>query len=181
MKKIILIIMSIFLLPACTLSNTPKSKVEAYLNQYNNLSENVKLDLESKVASENLSDKNKDIYKELLIKQYKNMKYEIKNETINADEATVSAKITVLDYFKAQKESEDYLKENPNEFYDENQIFSDELYNTYKLNRIGEVKDTVDYDISFNLSKVDGQWKLDNLDRTTLEKIHGFYDYTSDN
>ena len=89
MKKILLTIMSIFLLSACSLSNNPSSKVEAYLNQYNNLSDNVKLDLESKVASENLSDENKKVYKDLLTKQYKNMKYEIKDKTINADEATV--------------------------------------------------------------------------------------------
>lgn len=181
MKKILLTIMSIFLLSACSLSNNPSSKVEAYLNQYNNLSDNVKLDLESKVASENLSDKNKKVYKDLLTKQYKNMKYEIKDKTINADEATVKAKITVIDYFKAQKESDDYLKENPSKFYDENQIFSDELFNTYKLKKMDEVKDTVDYDITFKLNKVDGQWKLESPDRIILEKIHGLYDYTSDN
>lgn len=180
MKKVILILMSIFLLPACSLSNNPKSKVEAYLNQYNNLSDNVKLDLESKVASENLSDKNKEVYKDLLTKQYKNMKYEIKDEKINGDEATVNVKITVIDYFKAQKESEDYLKKNTDEFYDENQVFNDELFNTFKLKKISEVKDTVDYDISFNLNKVDGQWKLENPDRVTLEKMHGLYDYTSE-
>ena len=44
----------------------------------------------------------------------------------------MKVKITVIDYFKAQKESDDYLKENPSEFYDENQIFSDELFNTYE-------------------------------------------------
>ena len=109
------------------------------------------------------------------------MKYEIKDKTINADEATVKVKITVIDYFKAQKESDDYLKENPSEFYDENQIFSDELFNTYKLKKMDEVKDTVDYDITFNLNKVDGQWKLESPDRIILEKIHGLYDYTSDN
>ena len=181
MKKILLTIMSIFLLSACSLSNNPSSKVEAYLNQYNNLSDNVKLDLESKVASENLSDENKKVYKDLLTKQYKNMKYETKDKTINADEATVKVKITVIDYFKAQKESDDYLKENPSEFYDENQIFSDELFNTYKLKKMDEVKDTVDYDITINLNKVDGQWKLESPDRIILEKIHGLYDYTSDN
>ena len=90
-------------------------------------------------------------------------------------------KITLIDYFKAQKESDEYLKENPSEFYDENQIFSDELFNTYKLKKMDEVKDTVDYDITFNLNKVDGQWKLESPDRIILEKIHGLYDYTSDN
>lgn len=178
MKKLLLII-SMFLLSACSLSNSPKSKVEGYLNQYNNLSENVKLDLESQVVSENLSDKNKELYKEALIKQYKNMKYEIKDETINAEVATVKVKITVLDYFEALNESDKYSKENPNKFYNANQEFDKELFNSYKLKKISETKETVDYDITFNLNKVDGQWKLENPDRVTLEKIHGLYDYTS--
>ena len=36
-------------------------------------------------------------------------------------------------------------------------------------------------DLLENLNKVDGQWKLESPDRITLEKIHGLYDYTSDN
>ena len=47
--------------------------------------------------------------------------------------------------------------------------------------RYNKVKDTVNYDITFNLNKVDGQWKLESPDRITLEKIHGLYDYTSNN
>ena len=181
MKKIILIIMSILLLPACTISNSPSSKVKEYLNQYNNLSDSVKLDLESKVASENLSDENKKVYKDLLTKQYRNMKYEIKDETINGDQANVKVNITVLDYYKGQKAADEYVKSNPKEFYNDNQIFNNESFNTYKLKQMSKVKDTVNYDITLNLNKVDGQWKLESPDRITLEKIHGLYDYTSNN
>ena len=46
---------------------------------------------------------------------------------------------------------------------------------------MSKVKDTVNYDITFNLNKVDGQWKLESPARITLEKIHGLYDYTSNN
>lgn len=179
MKKILLMLFSIFLLSACALSNNPTSKVKDYLNQYKNLTEGVKLDLESKVASENLSDEDKQTYRELLIKQYKSMEYEIKEEKINEDEATVNVKITVLDYFKAQKESDEYLQNNLNNFYDTNQVFDDKLFNAYKIKKMSEIKDSVDYDIVFYLKKVDGQWKVEEPDRITLEKLHGLYDYTS--
>ena len=63
----------------------------------------------------------------------------------------------------------------------DNQIFNNESFNTYKLKQMSKVKDTVNYDITLNLNKVDGQWKLESPDRITLEKIHGLYDYTSNN
>lgn len=181
MKKIIMVFISIVLLTACSLSNTPKSKVEAYLNQYNNLSDNVKLDLESKVSSENLSEENKDIYKEVLTKQYQDMKYEIKDESIDGDNATVKVKITVYDYYQAENITNQYMNENPNSFYDDNGLFSDDLFNNYKLNKMKDIKDTVEYEIEFYLSKKDGEWILENPDRVTLEKIHGLYNYTIDN
>ena len=111
----------------------------------------------------------------------KNNKYEIKDETINGDEANVKVNITVLDYYKGQKAADEYVKSNPKEFYNDNQIFNNESFNTYKLKQMSKVKDTVNYDITFNLNKVDGQWKLESPDRITLEKIHGLYDYTSNN
>ncbi len=180
MKKILLILISIFLLSACSLSNKPTSKVKDYLNQYKNLTENVKLDLESKVASENLFDEDKQKYKDLLIKQYKSMNYEIIGEKINDDKATVNVKITVLDYFKAQKESDEYLQDNLTEFYDENQVFNDKLFNAYKIKKMSEIKDSTDYDIVFYLKKVNGQWQVEEPDRITFEKLHGLYDNTSD-
>ena len=54
MKKIFKTLLLVFMLTACSMSNTPKSKVEIYLNQFNSLSENVKKDLETTVTSENL-------------------------------------------------------------------------------------------------------------------------------
>ena len=92
-RKYLLFVVLLLSLSACSLSNTPTGKVEAYLNQYNSLSDNVKIDMESKVTSENLSSGNADIYRNVLTRQYQNMKYEVKDEKIDGENATVTVKV----------------------------------------------------------------------------------------
>lgn len=181
MKKIIKTLIIVFMLTACSMSNTPKSKVEIYLNQFNSLSENVKKDLETSVASENLSDSNKDIYRKVLERQYKNIKYDIKDEQINGDNATVTVQITVYDFYKSNNNVEKYYAEHTDEFTTDNGTTIDlEKYTKYRLDEMLKMDETVDYEIKFNLNKEDGEWVIQNPDRTTLEKIHGLYDYENE-
>lgn len=175
MKKILIVLM-ITILSACSLSNTPVSKVELFLNNYINLTEDVKEDLETKVSLENLNDSNKDIYREVLTRQYNNLKYTIKDESIDGNKATVKVNISVYDLYRVSKDTENYMKENIEEFQNNN-IFSQELYNTYKLNEMLKYNEKVDYEITFNLTKEDGTWILNEPDRVVLEKIHGLYNY----
>ena len=173
MKKIFKVILLSLMLTACSMSNTPKSKVEIYLNQFNSLSENVKKDLETSVASENLSDSNKDIYRKVLERQYENIKYTIKDEQINGDNATVTVQITVYDFYKSNKNAETYYDEHTDEFMTSNGTTIDiEKYNKYRLDEMLKMNETVDYEIKFYLNKEDVEWVIQNPDRTTLEKIH---------
>lgn len=176
MKKIIVIFLLLVSFTGCSLSNTPSSKVEAYLDSYNSLTEEVKQDLETKVSVENLNSENKKVYKEILTKQYKDLKYTIKDESIDGDKAIVKVNLNVYDLYRVSKEAEDYMKENPNEFYDNN-TFSQDKFNTYKLNNMVDYKERVDYEIDFELNKIDGTWTLKEPSRDVLEKLHGFYDY----
>ena len=66
---------------------------------------------------------------------------------------------------------------NNSEFLDVNNVFDNDAYNKYRLNKMLDYKDTVDYDVKFYLSKKDDKWELDEPDRVVLEKIHGMYDY----
>lgn len=109
MKKILLFVVLLLSLSACSLSNTPTGKVEAYLNQYNSLTDNVKVDMESKVTSENLSSDNADIYRNVLTRQYQDMKYEVKDEKIDGENATVTVKVTVYDLYKIDRDAYNYL------------------------------------------------------------------------
>ena len=108
MKKILLFVVLLLSLSACSLSNTPTGKVEAYLNQYNSLTDNVKVDMESKVTSENLSSDNADIYRNVLTRQYQDMKYEVKDEKIDGENASVTVKVTVYDLYKIDRDAYNY-------------------------------------------------------------------------
>lgn len=177
MKKIIAILLTVLLLSACTLSNTPSGKVKAFLNQYNSLSDDVTADLETKASTENLSKDNIEIYKKVLTRQYQNLNYEIKDEKIDGDKATVKAKITVYDLYKIDKDSINYMNNNSSEFMDDTGVYSENLFNKYRLNLMLNTNETVSYEIDFFLNKVNDEWILESPDKTTLEKIHGLYNY----
>ncbi len=158
------------------MSNTPRGKVESFLNNYISMSDSVIADLESKVNVEKLSNNNKSIYRDVLTRQYKDLKYEIKDESINGDTAIVKAKITVYDLFKVEKDSLNYANENQKEFLVDGS-YNEDVFNEYRLNEMMKTNDTVSYEIDFYLNKKDNEWILQEPDRITLEKIHGLYNY----
>ena len=145
MKKLLITVLFILTFTACSMSNTPKSKVEIYMNQFNSITENVKKDLETTVASENLSESNKEIYKKVLERQYKNLKYSIKDEQINGDNATVTVNITVYDFYKSNANAEKYYNEHTDEFTTSNGTTTDiDSYTKYRLEEMLKMSDTVD-------------------------------------
>ena len=176
MKKLLLLIMP-FLLIGCTLNNNPTSKVESYLNNYINMSDEVLVDIEKASLNENLNEESTNMYKNVLSRQYENLKYEIKDESIDGNNAIVTVKITVFDFYKLEKEALNYMSQNISDFYDEAGVFSNDLYNTYRVNQLINAEDKVDYEIKFYLDKKNDEWVLRNPDKVTLEKINGFYNY----
>ena len=180
MKRIITIFLVTLILFGCSLTNTPSSKVSMYLDNFNKLTDDVILDVEAKVSNENLSNKNKDTYKKVLSRVYQDMKYEIKDESINGDKAIVVTKISVYDLYKVKKESDDYMNENTTEFFKTDNTFDTDLYDEYRLNKMLEAKDMVDYEITFNLNKKNGEWILETPDRVMLEKLNGLYNYSNE-
>lgn len=179
MKKILILLIPLLLI-GCSLSNSPSSKVEAFLNNYNNLSDDVLLDIEKSALNENLSEDNKNMYKNVLSRQYENMKYEIKDESVDANSAIVTVKVTVYDLYKVEKESLNYMNENSSEFYDTDGVFSNDMFNTYRINKLYDANETIDYEIKFYLDKKNNEWILRNPDKETLEKLNGFYNYSED-
>lgn len=175
MKKILLVI-SIFLLFGCS-NMSPKDKVEKYLSNYIALGDEVLSQIDTTAENENLSDQNKKIYKEVLKRQYKNLKYKIKNETINGKDAKVEVEISVYDLYDSFKKSNEYIENNTELFYEEDNIFKQDDAEEYRLSEMLKVEDTVDYLITFNLIKEDDSWVLKEPSKEILEKIHGIYNY----
>ena len=182
MKKLILFL-TLLLFTACSLNigdidNTPTKKVEEYLNKYQSLSSDVVNDLDivaERETSFNLKQKQR--YIKIMKKNFSNMSYKIKEETINADSAEVEVEINVYDYYKVNKAADNYLFQNSDEFINDEK-YDEEKYINYKLDRMEKNVDKIKYTIYFNLTKDDkGNWSLVDVSNADEEKILGIYAY----
>lgn len=179
MKKILLIVLALICLSGCSCNNnTARGAVEAFLDEYRNLSASVVGDMDDVVDSEeNLNDEQKDKYRDILRKQYTDLTYEIISEDYDDSTAIVETKITVYNLGKAQNEASEYLNEHSEEFYDENHEYDLSKFLDYKLDLMQMNTDTVSYTINFNVEKnEDGVWQVVELSQSDLEKIHGIYE-----
>lgn len=179
MKKIITLL-SIILLVGCTtldISNTPTKKVEEFLNKYQILDEEILNELDNVIDEKiNLNEENKKEYREIIKKQYKDMQYTIKEETIDGDEATVTAQIIVKDFTKIINDAEVYKRQNIKEFY-ENEIYNDNLYKKYLIEKLKDAKERVTYTLEFKAHKQNKKWVLDPITEEIEDKILGIYNY----
>ena len=180
MKKVLYCLMAIVLLTGCSCSanmgNTPTKKVEEYLNKYQTNDDDVVSDLDNVLTNDTTltSDERTD-YSDFMKKHYQDMQYEIKDEMIDGDTATVDAEITVRNYANAINEANQYRIDNSDEFNDEN------TFAKYRLDRLKEVTDTETYTITFHLIKENEEWKIENLSDDDLRKLSGMYGVTDVN
>ena len=181
MKKMIITFIMVLFLTGCNndLMNTPTKRVETMLNNYVTLDEEVVDDLDNTLLEETvMTNEQKSRYKDILKRQYQNLSYEIKDETIDGDTATVEVEIEVYDYRKIIDAADDYLNNNQDEFLTEDGTTTDiSKFNDYKLDLLEEAKDKVTYTLNLTLKKVDDKWTLDDLTDTEISKIHGLYAY----
>ncbi|MDE6285240.1 MAG: hypothetical protein K2M17_05790 [Bacilli bacterium] len=182
MKKVvasIIVVISCIFLVGCSCNNrTAKNAVEDFLDQYRNLSASVLADLENVIENENLSSEQEDKYREILKKEYSDLKYEILDETYDGESAVVKTKITVYNLYKAQSDAALYLNNNMDEFKDDEGNYDNKKYLDYKLDQMKKVTDTVEYTIEFRCTKNDNDnWEVNELTKEDLEKIHGIYNY----
>lgn len=182
MKKLLLLF-CLLMLTACSVNiddidNTPTKKVEAYLNNYQSLSSDVVSDLDIVVERENTFNlEQKDKYRKLMKKNFQNMSYKVKDETVNGDTAEVEVEINVYDYYKVNKDADNYLLEHRDEFIIDG-VYDEAKFIDYKLDKMSKNTDKVKYTIYFNLSKDDkGDWSLDEVSESDEDKILGIYQY----
>ena len=177
MKKVLaLLVIFIFLTGCNDMMNTPTKRVEEYLGKYQILDSSVLTELDEVVDNSDYSEKYKEEYKELMIKQYQNLSYKIKNEQTNGDTANVIVEIEVFDYNNALSEADDYIDEHESEFVDDEDETRKEKIDHYKINAMKEVTDKASYTINFSLVKDNKKWVLEKINDSDLEKIHGLYE-----
>ena len=163
-KKIILIslFMLCFILTGCSLNNTPKAKVETLLMKYQKNSDSVMSELDDYLNTLNIKDDAHEEYKKVYTKQYSDLTYNIKDEMIDGDTATVTTQIEVYDYYKIDNDATKYVSDNPDKF-STNNVYDSKKVLEYKIDKLTNAKDRVTYTVVFNLTNED------------LEKIHGIY------
>ena len=179
MKKLFLLligVMALFTLTGCdSLMNTPTKRVEALLNSYKTEDKKVLEQLDKVLLSETIMDSSlKERYRNLMLRQYRDLTYKIKNETIDGNNATVEVEIMVYDYNSAIKEVEDKVL-NDKDYVDESGNIKTTKFNEEKIKRMEETKNRITYTINFTVAKIDNKWVVDDLTETERMKIHGLY------
>ena len=162
MKKILVIIISIVLFNGCSIANTPTSKVEEYLSRYQRVDNDVSLSYLQLSIDENISDENKKNYQNLIKDQYRNLSYEIKEEKIDGDTATVIAQVKVTNY----KEILDK--------YDKTNYDDINEYHKLVIESMETQKDKIIYTVDFELNKnSNDEWEVSSLSTKEREKLLG--------
>lgn len=175
MKKILIFLLFIFLVSGCGKNtNSPTSEVQKLFSNYNSLNSDVLIQLDSVMESENLTESQISKYKEVIKRQYEDLKYTINDEVISDDKAIVSVDIEVYNLNKVISDSDEYLKNNKDEFYVDDKLDNNKFWD-YKLDKMFKAEDRIKYTIDFSLTKLNNKWHLDELLETDRQKIHGLY------
>lgn len=183
MKKILIGLITLIGLVGCTIgpANTPTKAVEQYLDRYVDSDDLVMNELDEYVKEkEDLKAEHKDTYKEVLKKQYSDLKYEVTDEKYDGDTAVVTVKITVYDLYKVQKEADLYLTNHSDEFKNDQGTYDSDKFMQYKLDKMKDNTNTVEYTLDVNVTKANNKWDVDQLSNESLQKIHGIYNYENE-
>lgn len=147
------------------MANTPTSKVEELFTKYQKVDGDISTSIGKVLKEQNLTNDHQSRYRKLLEKQYKNLNYEIKEELVDGNTATVLTEIEVTDYKKAISD-----------LYFDSSVYTKDSYDEEKLNRLEGTKDKVKYTLELTLTKDnDDKWKLDALTNEQIKKIQGMY------
>ena len=166
--KIILPVILVIFLMGCELGNTPTSKVEEMLSKYQTLDKDIDEDMDKVLDNYELSEEQRDRYRKILERQYKNLVYDVKKETKDGDMATVEVEIEVMDYKKVidRVESE----------YSGSSDYGSSSYIDYKLSELEKAQDKIIYTVNLTCTRdSEGKWQVDNLTNLDMQKIEGMY------
>lgn len=164
-RKLVLLLLPLFFLVGCEIGNTPTSKIESLLMKYQKLDTDINNGINDILDIQDMSEAQKERYRNLLEKQYKNLTYKIKDELIDGDNATVVVEIEVLDYRNAI-----------GDLVFDSSIYTKETYDDEKLNRLENATGKVTYTLELGLSKdSEGNWKVLALTNEDIKKIQGMY------
>ena len=164
-KKIFILVVITLLLVGCSMSNTPTSRVEELFNKYQKVDSDIDMAINRVLDEQNLTSEHRERYRKLLERQYTNLSYEVKDETIDGDNAKVIVEIEVMDY-----------KASISDLTFDSSRYTKESFDEEKLTKLENTKDKVTYTLELTLTKDrDNNWRLDALTNEQIKKIQGMY------
>ncbi len=160
-----------------SMSDSQKSDYRALLEkQYQNLS--------YKIKDENIKDDTATVDVEIEVydyatsirkarKYFKDHRDEFENtkETIDEESELDNDGNNTTD-----KEENNADSDTTNDSTDNSLIDTISEFIDYKIKELKNVTEKVKYDITFNLTKEDGKWKIDDISDMDIQKIHGLYE-----
>ena len=155
------------------------------LNQYKNMEyerkdeiiedDNAVVEVEITVYDYASALKNSNTYLNEHLDEFKKDSKQTINEVENAAEGV---KEGIKDAAEGAKNAADTVKDKVNEAKDNlttTTDYDESKYMDYKLSEMEKVTDKVKYTIEFTLTKTNGEWQLDALSNSDIEKLHGIY------
>jgi len=160
--KVILVCIMFTILIGCELNNTPTSKVEQTLMDYQMAKpDKITTGVELLTNADNLTENEQDEYEKIVTKQYKSLSYNVKDETTDGNRAIIKVEIEVLDYKKELDNIE--MQTNAN-------------YQQERINKLTSAKDKITYTIEFSVVKnAKDEWEVEPLTKAEEQKILGIY------
>lgn len=181
-KKLILIILVIFVL-LLTVSlvfyvkkigtKSPVTLTEEYMQKYQNLNKEI-VDSIVYEFDDDLTDVQKNKYKEIMKKQYSKMTYEIMDEVVNETDAIITVEFDVYDLSAAMEMADSYVDVYSDRFM-KNGKFDNYAAIDYKLKSLSNCTERIAYSIKFTYYKKDKKWILSDLSDVDLKKLNGTY------
>lgn len=156
-------------------STSPVGMTESYLKKYQKEDKS----LTSKITypfSDKLNSNQEQRYKEIIKKQYRNIKYNISDEYVGDIDANITVEITVVDLKSEYEKANSYVLAHKDNYLNPEGNLDDEKVTNYKLEKLEKAIDKIDYSIVINYYKNDkNQWVMSELSSSDLEKINGTF------
>lgn len=171
MKKYISIMfLTLLFLCGCDMkmNNTPTKQAEIFLGRYQTLHKEVLADLDEQINNSNfLNNTEKEDYRSIMKKHYQDLEYEIVDEKIDGNKATVIVSIEVNDYTNVESKLRKLLDELIGE--------DSKSITRHRIDIMKGSKDRIKYTLELTFTKENNKWVIDPLTSENMDKINGIY------
>ncbi len=160
-RSLIFFLLLALFITGCNLGNNPTARVEEYLGKYQMLENDIEISYVQLIGDVEIDDDLKERYEKVIQHQYRNLSYEIKEEKIDGDTATVTTEIEVADFKKILEDNR--VDDNTTKKIHQN-----------VLKKLEKASEKVTYTIDFIVKKnKEGTWTVEKLEATDQNKLLG--------